>query len=108
MNHCIRVLLLMLGAGIPVAHAQQSGGGLDATQVKGQQVFAQSCGVCHLPPTLGAKTYGPPLNKASAAGNDEALRIIIANGTERMRTLPERRGIELSLRPAISWRHSRP
>ena len=84
MNHRIRVLLLILGAGIPVAHAQQSGGGLDATQLKGQQVFAQSCGVCHLPPTLGAKTYGPPLNKASAAGNDEALRIIIANGTERM------------------------
>jgi mono/diheme cytochrome c family protein len=84
MNYRIRALLLMLGAAMPLAHAQQSGGELDATQLKGQQVFAQSCGVCHLPPTLGAKTYGPPLNKASAAGSDEALRIIIANGTERM------------------------
>ena len=75
------LLLLASGQG---AFARQQADNLTDQQKLGRQVFAQSCGVCHLPPTLGAKTYGPPLNKASAAGNDEALRIIIANGTERM------------------------
>jgi mono/diheme cytochrome c family protein len=82
---CYRIpaLLLILTAG-PLASAQQAGESLNATQLQGRQIFAQSCGVCHLQPTLGSKTYGPLLDKATAAGNDEALRIIIANGTERM------------------------
>jgi mono/diheme cytochrome c family protein len=82
---CYRIpaLLLVLSAA-PLASAQQAGESLDATQLQGRQIFAQSCGVCHLQPTIGSKTYGPLLNKATAAGNDEAMRIIIANGTERM------------------------
>jgi mono/diheme cytochrome c family protein len=78
------VLLVALAAALSSAHAQQAGESLNATQLKGRQIFAQACGVCHLQPTLGSKTYGPMLNKATAAGNDEAMRIIIANGTERM------------------------
>ena len=46
--------------------------------------LAQSCGVCHLPPSMGAKTYGPALNKAAAAGNDEVMRAFILNGSDRM------------------------
>jgi molybdate transport system substrate-binding protein len=64
------------------AHAQQ--GELNETQQLGRQVFAQSCGICHLQPSLGVKTYGPPLNKAAAAGSEEVMRAIIVNGTERM------------------------
>ena len=33
---------------------------------------------------MNAKTYGPPLNKSSAAGNDEVMRAFIVNGTDRM------------------------
>jgi mono/diheme cytochrome c family protein len=50
----------------------------------GRQVFAQSCGVCHLPPSLGAKTYGPQLNKDAGGGDDEVMREFITNGTPRM------------------------
>jgi mono/diheme cytochrome c family protein len=84
MKSDIPVLLLLLGAATPLAHAQQASGNLNDTQTYGRQVFAQSCGVCHLPPSLNAKTYGPLLDKASAAGNDEVMKAIIVNGTERM------------------------
>ena len=81
MKHGFPVLLLALAATQP-AHAQSTD--LDETQTLGRQVFAQSCGICHLQPVLGVKTYGPPLNKTAAAGSDDAMRVIIANGTERM------------------------
>jgi molybdate transport system substrate-binding protein len=71
------------------ALAQQAGGDVRETQLSdtqqhGRQVFAQSCGVCHLQPSLGVKTYGPVLNKAAAAGNDDVMRAFIVNGTDRM------------------------
>ena len=66
------------------ASAQQAGDSLTDAQKMGRQVFAQSCGVCHLPPTLGAKTYGPPLNKEAGGGDDDVMREFITNGTPRM------------------------
>jgi mono/diheme cytochrome c family protein len=84
MTRTIPALLFMLAAAAPAAYAQKTDGDLNETQLHGRQVFAQSCGVCHLAPSLGAKTYGPLLNKASAAGNDDVMRAIIVNGTERM------------------------
>ena len=71
---------LLFALAATAAHAQQ----LDEKQMLGRQVFAQSCGICHLQPVLGVKTYGPPLNKTAAAGSDDAMRAIITNGTERM------------------------
>ncbi len=82
MKHGVSTLLLVLAA--PVAHAQQTGSPLNEAQLLGRQVFAQSCGICHLQPSLGVKTYGPMLNKATAAGNDEVMRAFIVNGTDRM------------------------
>src|SRR5712691_8454351 len=67
-----------------IAPAQQPIDNLDDTQRMGRQVFAQSCGVCHLPPTLGAKTYGPPLNKDAGGGDNDVMREFIENGTPRM------------------------
>jgi mono/diheme cytochrome c family protein len=80
MKHGVSTLVLALAAA--TAHAQQTD--LNDTQRLGRQVFAQSCGICHLQPSLGVKTYGPPLNKASAAGSDEVMRAFIVNGTDRM------------------------
>jgi len=74
------VFTLVFALAATAAQAQQ----LDDKQMLGRQVFAQSCGICHLQPVLGVKTYGPPLNKTAAAGSDDAMRVIIANGTERM------------------------
>ena len=86
MKHGVSTLLLALAAATPAA-AQQSDireTQLSETQLLGRQVFAQSCGICHLQPSLGVKTYGPLLNKAAAAGNDEVMRAFIVNGTDRM------------------------
>jgi mono/diheme cytochrome c family protein len=83
MKHSIPALLILLAASAPAAYAQQAGD-LNEMQIHGRQVFAQSCGICHLQPSLGVKTYGPMLNKTSAAGNDEVMRTFIVNGSDRM------------------------
>src|SRR5499433_2352071 len=75
------LLVLAASAG---ATAQKAGGNLTDQQKMGRQVFAQSCGVCHLPPSLGAKTYGPALNKDAGGGDDDVMREFITNGTPRM------------------------
>ena len=77
-------LLFLLAAWPQYASAQGAGGGLNATQQHGRQLFAQSCGICHLPPESGAKTFGPPLNKAAGGGDDDIMREYINNGTPRM------------------------
>jgi mono/diheme cytochrome c family protein len=82
MKHGVSTLLLVLAAGTPAAYAQRSD--LNETQLLGRQVFAQSCGICHLQPSLGVKTFGPLLNKTAAAGSDEVMRAFIVNGTDRM------------------------
>jgi mono/diheme cytochrome c family protein len=82
-----RLALALGAAAAPAAHAQPSDVRevqLNETQLLGRQVFAQSCGVCHLQPSLGVKTYGPPLTKAAAGGSDEVMRAFIVNGTDRM------------------------
>jgi mono/diheme cytochrome c family protein len=80
----VPALLFLFAAQTPAAHAQSAVDNLNQTQQHGRQILAQSCGICHLQPSKGSITYGPPLTKAAAAGNDEAMRAIIANGTERM------------------------
>jgi len=88
MKHAISKLLLALATAAPAVCAQQTESArrsdLTETQLLGRQVFAQSCGICHLQPSLGVKTYGPVLNKAATAGNDEVMRAFIVNGTDRM------------------------
>lgn len=84
MKRTVPILAIVFAAAAPAAYAQQSDSDLNAKQLLGRQVFAQSCGVCHLQPSLGVKTYGPMLNKTSAAGNDDVMRLIITNGSDRM------------------------
>jgi len=77
-------VLLLTAACLQRAVAQPTRDGLDATQKQGRQLLAQSCGVCHLPPALGARTYGPQLSRETAGGNDDVIRGIISDGTPRM------------------------
>jgi mono/diheme cytochrome c family protein len=74
---------LLLAASAQGAVAQPADT-LNDQQKLGRQVFAQSCGVCHLPPSMGAKTYGPALNKEAGGGDDDVMREFITNGTPRM------------------------
>jgi mono/diheme cytochrome c family protein len=80
--HIAMPLVILLTASS--AAAQQAAEGLDGTQKLGRQIFAQSCGVCHLPPAINARTYGPALSKETASGNDEVIRGLISDGTPRM------------------------
>lgn len=84
MKRNVPVLLFLLAASAPAAWAQQPGGALTERQLHGRQLLAQSCGVCHLPASLNARTYGPLLNKASANANNEIMRTFIMEGTPRM------------------------
>ena len=76
--------LLLIASSAQGALAQQPADNLNDQQKLGRQVFAQSCGVCHLPPSLGAKTYGPALNKDAAGGDNDVMREFVENGTPRM------------------------
>jgi len=84
MKNTAWLLLLLVAAGPQYASAQQAGANLNDTQRHGQQLLAQSCGICHLPPERGAKTFGPPLNKLAGGGDDDIMREYIMNGTPRM------------------------
>ena len=84
MTRSVPFLLLLALAWPQLAAAQQSNDGLTDQQRLGRRVLAQSCGVCHLPPSLNAKTYGPPLNKNSATGDETVMRTTIMEGTTRM------------------------
>ena len=81
MRRRVSTQLILLAAAAQAALAQ---GDLNETQLRGRQIFAQSCGICHLQPSLGVKTYGPMLNKTATAGNDDVMRAFIVNGTDRM------------------------
>ena len=76
------VLLVVLAS--PVTFAQQADDGLNDQQRLGRRVFAQSCGVCHLRPSLNVRTYGPLLSKAATGGDEGRMRNIILEGTTRM------------------------
>ena len=78
------VLVLLLTAWPQGAFAQHADDTLNDTQKLGRQVFAQSCGVCHLPPAINARTFGPGLSKDTAGGSDEIIRGVISEGTPRM------------------------
>ena len=76
--------MLVIASSAQGALAQQPADNLTDQQKLGRQVFAQSCGVCHLPPSLGARTYGPALNKDAGGGDNDVMREFVENGTPRM------------------------
>src|SRR4029077_12582139 len=86
MTRSAAALVLALSAWPLAAPAQQAAteDTLTETQTTGRRVFAQSCGVCHLPPQINARTFGPALSKDTAGGNDDVIRGVISDGTPRM------------------------
>ena len=84
MKRAAAALLLLLAPSTAFAQQAAPHDALNDTQKTGRQVFAQSCGVCHLPPAINARTYGPLLSKETAGGSDEVIRGLISEGTPRM------------------------
>ena len=65
---------------VTVGHAED----LASTEILGRNLVNQNCAVCHLKPQLGAKTYGPALNRETLGGNVEAIRDFVSIGNQRM------------------------
>ena len=84
MKRAAAALLLLLAPSTAFAQQAAPHDALNDTQKTGRQVFAQSCGVCHLPPAINARTYGPLLSKETAGGMDDVIRGVISEGTPRM------------------------
>ena len=79
-----RSLLLFLFAAWPYSLSAQGGDALNVTQKLGQQLFGQSCVVCHTKPQITSGQYGPVLSQVTLSGNGDAMREVISNGTPNM------------------------
>jgi mono/diheme cytochrome c family protein len=77
-------VLAILFAVLSSHGASAQSDGLNDQQKTGRLVLAQSCGVCHLPTSPNARTYGPVLSRDTAGGNAEVIRAVISDGTPRM------------------------
>lgn len=78
MKRGIAVLLVALPG---AAFAQAD---LTPQQLEGMRHFNQACRVCHTKPQMTSPQYAPVLSRVSLKGNDEAVKVFIANGTPRM------------------------
>jgi mono/diheme cytochrome c family protein len=56
----------------------------DPQHLEGMRLFNQSCRVCHTKPQMTSPQYGPVLSRVSLGGNEEAMKVFVANGTARM------------------------
>jgi mono/diheme cytochrome c family protein len=75
---CVAVISFMA---VPLlAQGQQSGTKLTDQQKAGRRLFQQRCAICHTPPTVNSKTYGPALYKDIVEGNEDSVREFITNG----------------------------
>lgn len=53
---------------------------LTLPQRVGRRVFQQRCAVCHTPPMVISKPYGPALSRETVAGREGAARSTIMDG----------------------------
>jgi mono/diheme cytochrome c family protein len=76
---------LFLFLALPL-RAQQSNptSTLTETQKEGRRIFQQRCAVCHTPPTVVAKRYGPALYKEIVEDNEDTIRETIMEGREAL------------------------
>src|SRR5438045_1403898 len=87
--------LFLVSAGSHQALAQGAAASLNDQQKLGQRLVVQHCSLCHVRASItGDERIGPELSRASASGNDDALRETISNGTPRMP------GFKLQFEPA--------
>jgi mono/diheme cytochrome c family protein len=66
------------------AQQPKSDSPLTDTQKEGRRIFLQRCAVCHTPPTVVAKRYGPALYKEIVEDNDDNIRETIMEGREAL------------------------
>ena len=81
MKHGVAILVFAAALYPVVASAQAN---LTPQQQHGRMILTQNCNICHLPQNPGSTTYGPPLNKTSANGDDKLMKEVIQNGLVKM------------------------
>ena len=74
---------LLWSAALPAQQANPDSN-LNDMQKLGRRLYQQRCGVCHTPPTLTSKVFGAVLYRDVVAGNENASREFIKNGSKRM------------------------
>ena len=83
-----KLLSRLIGAGfvfalaLPLAAQQPSSSPLTDVQKEGRRIFQQRCAVCHTPPTVVSKRYGPALYKEIVEDNEDNIRQAIEQGRE--------------------------
>jgi len=75
---------IAFGPGAVSAQPAATPAPLDAKELRGMQLFNQSCRVCHTKPQLSSPLYGPALSRQSLNGDLSVMREVISNGTPRM------------------------
>jgi mono/diheme cytochrome c family protein len=80
------IIFLVLGISPLTAPAGQKDAAqtLTTTQKLGQRIYEQRCGVCHSVASPGFPMYGPALYKGLVAGNEDAIRAMITEGSGQM------------------------
>jgi mono/diheme cytochrome c family protein len=66
------------------AQQSQSASPLTDVQKEGRRIFQQRCAICHTPPTVVAKRYGPALYKEIVEDNEDTIRETIMEGREAL------------------------
>jgi mono/diheme cytochrome c family protein len=78
---------LVFACGLSPAAAQPfpDANSLDAAQLRGRNLFNQSCMVCHVKLQINSPAkYGPDLSKNALGGQEAVMREVIGNGTPNM------------------------
>ena len=82
MIRCGPLWLAVLAALPAVARAAEIP--LNEREREGRRLFVQSCGICHMKPTLTSKRYGPALYSETVTGKEEGIHALILGGSQRM------------------------
>lgn len=83
----VATVCFVLAAGVAAAAAQPfpAADTLTAQQIRGRNLFNQSCMVCHVKLQITSPTkYGPDLSSDVLGGRAELMRDVITNGTPNM------------------------
>jgi mono/diheme cytochrome c family protein len=85
MNRSVAILLIALGPHIAQAQPFPAADALNPTQLRGRDLFNQSCMVCHVKMQITSPAkYGPDLSQDALGGKEAVMRDVISNGTPNM------------------------
>lgn len=73
-------ILFLLACSVVVCGQTATDRSFTEAQRTGRRLFQQRCAVCHTPPMLISKQYGPALDADTILGREDSIRATIAEG----------------------------